>query len=229
MSAIVNYFAGTNMLDLMLRLFLSAIAGALIGYERESRFKEAGIKTHLIVCLGSALFMVISKHGFDDLSGSTFYRVDASRIAAQVVSGIGFLGAGIIFVRKHTVQGLTTAAGVWTTSGIGLAIGGGMYGIGIFAMLLVIFFQIVIYRYAYELRIPETENLLLKLRNDPEALSRTMELLKEKKIKVANFRLEKMSETRTFIELHIKLPANVEPVTLLTLLNQSEDVLSVSF
>ena len=96
--------------------------GFAIGYERKLRFKEAGIRTHTIVCAGSALIMVVSKYGFD-----AEHYADASRIAAQIVSGIGFLGAGIIVYRQHEIHGLTTAAGVWATAGVGMAAGAGMY------------------------------------------------------------------------------------------------------
>ena len=106
----------------LLSILLAVVLGFAIGYERKLRFKEAGIHTHTIVCVGSALMMVVSKYGFGDSADA-----DASRVAAQIVSGIGFLGAGIIVYRKHEIHGLTTAAGVWATSGVGMAAGAGMY------------------------------------------------------------------------------------------------------
>ena len=123
-------------LILFLRLLLSAICGFLIGYERRNRQKEAGIRTHIIVALASCLMMEISKYAFFDTGD-----FDGARIAAQVVSGIGFLGAGMIFVQKNSVKGLTTAAGVWATSGIGLAMGAGMYIVSIFTTLLILVIQ----------------------------------------------------------------------------------------
>ena len=101
--------------EILFRILLSAFIGYLIGYERKNREKSAGMRTHSIVCMGSALMMVVSKYGFSDIPD-----YDASRVAAQIVSGIGFLGAGIIFVRNHSVSGLTTAAGIWTTAGVGI-------------------------------------------------------------------------------------------------------------
>ena len=95
-------------LKYLISILVSVILGFAIGYERKLRFKEAGIRTHTIVCVGSALIMVVSKYGFGDSA-----EADASRVAAQIVSGIGFLGAGIIIYRKHEIHGLTTAAGVW--------------------------------------------------------------------------------------------------------------------
>jgi putative Mg2+ transporter-C (MgtC) family protein len=112
--------------------------GVLIGLEREYRAKEAGYRTHFLVALGSALMMIVSQYGFMEVLKTDLIRLDPSRIAAQVVSGIGFIGAGTIILQKQIVRGLTTAAGIWATSGIGLAIGAGMYAVGISATLLVL-------------------------------------------------------------------------------------------
>ena len=106
--------------SLILRLLLAGVMGGLIGFEREFRAKEAGVRTHFIVALGSALFMIISQHAFVG-------RFDAARVAAQVVSGIGFIGAGVIIFQKNMVRGVTTAAGLWVAAAIGLACGAGMY------------------------------------------------------------------------------------------------------
>lgn len=124
--------------DFALRLFLAGVMGILIGLEREYRAKEAGYRTHFLVALGSALMMIVSQYGFTEVLKADLVRLDPSRIAAQVVSGIGFIGAGTIILQKQIVRGLTTAAGIWATSGIGLAIGAGMYGIGITATVLVL-------------------------------------------------------------------------------------------
>lgn len=229
MAAITQYLSNHVTFSLMLRILLSALVGALIGIEREIRLKEAGVKTHLIVCLGSTLFMVVSKYGFDDLINNPFYRADASRIASQVVSGIGFLGAGIIFVRKHAVQGLTTAAGVWTTSGVGLAIGAGMYAIGFFSAVLVIIAQLVIYHYGHLLKIPNTEHLVITIRNNPGALMRTLTVLADNSIEVVNFELAKTRESSKTVEMLIKIPLDLEPIDLLATLDQSEDVLSATY
>ena len=125
-------------LDFALRLFVAGAMGILIGLEREYRAKEAGYRTHFLVALGSALMMIVSQYGFMDVLKTDLIRVDPSRIAAQVVSGIGFIGAGTIILQKQIVRGLTTAGGIWATSGIGLAVGAGMYAIGIAATLLVL-------------------------------------------------------------------------------------------
>ena len=127
--------------EFILRIFCAAVLGGLIGLEREYRAKEAGFRTHFLVALGSAVFMIVSAYGFSDVALSdTTGRWDVSRVAAQVVSGIGFIGAGTIIVRKaeNIVSGLTTAAGLWVTAAIGLACGGGMYVLSIATTLMVL-------------------------------------------------------------------------------------------
>ncbi|MGL5957074.1 MAG: MgtC/SapB family protein [Phocaeicola sp.] len=127
-----------NLYELMVRLLVAGTLGTLIGIEREYRGKEAGARTHFLVALGSALFMIVSLYGYHSFELSEYIRWDGSRIASQVVSGIGFIGAGTIIFRRESVHGLTTAAGVWVAAGIGLAVGAGLYLIGLFAALLIV-------------------------------------------------------------------------------------------
>lgn len=124
--------------DFILRLFIAALLGGLVGLEREYRDKAAGFRTHYLVALGSALFMIISAYGFQGALVTPEHRLDVSRIAAQVVSGIGFIGAGTIIFQKNMVRGLTTAASVWVTAAIGLACGAGLYWLASAATLLVL-------------------------------------------------------------------------------------------
>ena len=119
-------------LDLTIRLSMALALGGAIGIEREYRAKEAGFRTHFLVALGSALFCIVSQYGFG------FDLKDSSRVAAQVVSGIGFLGAGTIIFQKNVVRGLTTAAGLWVTAAIGLACGTGMYVASLATTLMVL-------------------------------------------------------------------------------------------
>ena len=114
--------------EISLRLVLAAIFGAAIGVERERKDWAAGMRTHMMVSMGSALIMLVSSFGFNDIVGESYAELDPSRVAAQIVSGIGFIGAGAILFRKpSTILGLTTASGLWTVAGIGMATGGGMY------------------------------------------------------------------------------------------------------
>jgi putative Mg2+ transporter-C (MgtC) family protein len=112
--------------DMIGRLALAALLGSFIGYERERLAWAAGLRTHMLVCVGSTLIMIVSAYGFADVL-TNGVALDPSRMAAQVVSGIGFLGAGAILARGEVVRGLTTAASVWSVAGIGLAVGGGLY------------------------------------------------------------------------------------------------------
>lgn len=115
--------------SILVRLLLASLFGALIGLERERKDWAAGLRTHMMVAVGSALIMIVSAYGFADVVGAEGVGLDPSRVAAQVVSGIGFIGAGaILFSRQGSrVRGLTTAAGLWTVAAIGLATGGGLY------------------------------------------------------------------------------------------------------
>ena len=125
--------------EFILRLFIAALLGGLIGLEREYRAKEAGFRTHFLVALGSAMFMLLSQYGFEGiLSSGQSVRLDPSRIAAQVVSGIGFIGAGTIIFQKHIVRGLTTAAGLWVTAAIGMTTGAGLFALSIMGTILVL-------------------------------------------------------------------------------------------
>ena len=121
-------------LDLLLRILLSVLLGFSIGFERKMRFKEAGIRTHTIVCVGAALMMVVSMYAFGE-------GADKARVAAQIVSGVGFLGAGMIVFKRHEVHGLTTAAGVWATAGVGMACGAGMWILAVGATAILIIAQ----------------------------------------------------------------------------------------
>ncbi|WP_369793649.1 MgtC/SapB family protein [Selenomonas sp. ND2010] len=121
--------------ELFFRLVLACVLGGVIGYERQSRRKSAGLRTNMLVCLGSCLVMVLSQALYREVEGLT--NADPARLAAQVVSGIGFLGAGAIMKEGLTVTGLTTAACLWVVAGVGLAVGAGFYSGALMATALV--------------------------------------------------------------------------------------------
>jgi putative Mg2+ transporter-C (MgtC) family protein len=125
-------------IELLSRLVLAALPGSVIGFERERMNWAAGLRTHMLVCVGSALIMLVSAFGFADVLGTKNVVLDPSRIAAQVVSGIGFLGAGSILLRGEIVRGLTAAASLWSVAGIGLAVGGGMYTAALGATVIIL-------------------------------------------------------------------------------------------
>lgn len=135
-----------DVLNWIIRIAIGAMCGFAIGFERKSRSKEAGIRTHTIVCMASTVMMIVSKYGFSDQIVAGEKGSDVGRIAAQVVSGIGFLGAGIIFYKRDFLHGLTTAAGIWATAGIGLAIGSGMVVVGVFSTIILVLFQVILHK-----------------------------------------------------------------------------------
>lgn len=155
----------------LLRLLVASICGVIIGWERTNRAKEAGLRTHCIVACASCLMMLVSIYGFLDLPWVT--NRDPARIAAQIVSGIGFLGAGMVFVKHQTISGLTTAAGIWATAGIGMAIGCGMYVVGVAGTVLILLAQTVLH---FRMRIAEKpKSKILTVKNIENA-----DLIKEK-------------------------------------------------
>ena len=138
--------------EFCLRLIFAFLVGGMVGLERSQHFKEAGVRTHVIVCCTSALIMLISKYGFADMGGSAIMEAlgtkgaDSARVAAQAVSGISFLCAGVIIKVGGNIRGLTTAAGIWMTASIGLAIGAGMYIVSAFMAILLFLMQYVFRR-----------------------------------------------------------------------------------
>ena len=142
---LLNYlnsqFSAAQNLDFCLRVVIAAVFGGILGFERSRRFKSAGVRTHIVVCCTACLMMIVSKYGFADLTGpdgASFNGTrgaDSARIAAQVVSGISFLCAGVIFKDGGSIKGLTTAAGIWLTAGLGLALGAGMVVTATFALV----------------------------------------------------------------------------------------------
>lgn len=130
-------------LAFFLRIGVAAVCGGAIGFERTKRNKEAGVRTHCIIALASALLMILSKYAFADVLAGGVGNVDYGRMAAQVVSGVSFLGTGVIFVKNSAVKGLTTAAGIWATAAVGLSLGAGLYPLGLFSTLVVVLLQLV--------------------------------------------------------------------------------------
>ena len=206
----------------MLRLIVAAICGCAIGVERSLRQKEAGIRTHIVVTIGAALAMILSKYAFGDVADA-----DASRIASQIVTGVSFLGAGVIFVRGATIRGLTTAAGIWTTAVIGMAIGAGMYPIGIFTTVLMVSLQLFLHRFVHiEKNITSDVDAILA---DTEgAIPRFRAQLEAHGMDLTGFEIQKSGAG----ELHCVLSVKVKESKLLshldTFMQENPDILSIS-
>lgn len=194
--------------DFIIRLSVAGFLGACIGIERELRAKEAGIRTHFLVALGSALMMIVSQHGFGDLMPVIGYgRFDPSRVAAQIVSGIGFLGAGIIIFRKETIQGLTTAAGLWVAAGIGMAIGGGMFVLGMAATVLaLVCFELLRVSSNRLGLITRSVHVTFTTKNE-NSLEKSISILKEKGFLPGNYSFRKDSDGNLRVNMVIRYRA----------------------
>jgi len=186
--------------DNLARLSLAAVLGGAIGFERELRDREAGLRTHLLVCLGSALFTIVSAYGFREFltSGDQVVRADPTRIAAQIVTGIGFLGAGAIIRQGLTVRGLTTAATLWVSAAIGIAAGAGYYSGAVLGTVVTIValwpLRIASYRVFERLR-PEERSIVVDLRQDTKA-SQLLDVLERENARVEHFQLEDEHDRR---------------------------------
>lgn len=211
--------------EFILRLFIAGILGSIIGLDREYRAKEAGYRTHFLVSLGSALIMIVSQHGFGEILDMPNVNLDPSRIASQVVTGIGFIGAGTIILHKQIVRGLTTAAGVWATSGIGLAVGAGMYELGISATILTLVGLEVL---SFLFKSVGMKSSLVEFSTESkDVLNRITRLFHSKNFLIVSFQ---MSEKRVgesilyHVTMVIKLKKSNDEGTLLTLLQEFDDV-----
>jgi len=194
-------------LELIFRIALAGLCGALIGYERMNRLKEAGIKTHTVVALGSALIMVVSKYGFMDIYNTLGTLNDPGRIAAQIVTGVGFLGAGMILIKKQTVSGLTTAAIIWTTSGIGMSIGSGLYLIGVASTILLLCFQLIFHSKFMRKIEKSGETILVEMTN--ESTNEVLAVFHAYKIAINSFKVTKGEHGITYIEFVISRSQNM--------------------
>ena len=186
--------------EFILRILAAAGMGAVIGLERELRSKEAGIRTHFLVAMGSALFMIISAYGFEGVQAGRF---DVARIAAQVVTGIGFLGAGVIIFQKNSVHGLTTAAGLWVTAAIGLACGGGMYVLAAVGTLLVLVGLEVLH---FALPQISEKPVMLTFKSDSrDSLLGAIDAIKERKIKIWDYSVSAMEDGGYKATINVKV------------------------
>lgn len=210
-----SQFSVWQQLDFFARILLACLCGACIGFERSRRLKEAGIRTHVIVCCTAALLMILSKYGFVDLTnaaGETLHGTrgaDPARIAAQVVSGIGFLGAGMIFKHGNTVKGLTTAAGVWATAGIGLAVGAGMFIIGIFTTVVVAVLQVCMHRILSRAEPSQTSRLQFFVANGGEFPQRFTSFISEHRIQMVESTATREEDGSIHYDVLLRAPYHV--------------------
>ena len=215
----------------IIRIVVAGLCGIIVGLERRNRSKEAGIRTHFVVACGAAIIMIVSKYAFFDAAeiariagASTEVRVDPSRVASTIASGIGFLGAGMIFVHKNTITGLTTAAGRWATSGIGMAIGAGMYVLGIGATFVILLAQILLHINRKNKNHIETRMLTI-FGVDDDFKKQFEKELENRKIAVLSFSVEKSDGNKNYT-FTIEVPDFVDEEDLLSTINYNYDLRS---
>ncbi|GAA3628946.1 MgtC/SapB family protein [Lactobacillus hamsteri] len=185
-------------LDWLLRIIVAAVCGAVIGYERAVQRKSAGVRTHIVVAIASALFMIVSKYGFADLLNMHDIALDPSRIAAQIVTGISFIGAGTILVRREQISGLTTAAGVWATAAIGMAVGAGMYLIGVLSTAFLFLIQVLFHddTLINKIILHVRFNIQIEAINKHHILPKIQEELKENQVENVSVKILDVSDER---------------------------------
>ena len=220
--------------EFLLRIVLSSICGILIGFERSKRLKEAGVRTHCMVACGAALIMIVSKYGFADLlSSENLYLygtrgADASRIAAQVVSGVGFLGAGVIFRTGVSIKGLTTAAGLWTTSAVGLSLGAGMYFIGIAGTVLIVLEQFVMHCFHFGNDAFTMQEIKVRFRDSQEFRKYLFQMLADRGGTICSCSANKTEDGDVTYILTIRIKRPISAQELQELMDQNSGITSFS-
>lgn len=226
MSGVLKQFTTPELwvqLEYLLRIVIASVLGLIIGSERKRQNKSAGIRTHAIVALGAALIMVVSKYGFTDVPD-----YDAARVAAQVVSGIGFLGAGVIFVRNNLVSGLTTAAGLWATGGVGLAMGAGMYVVAILAAALIMVVQFIMHKIAYFADVASGGLLRMTLVKREGIVQYMEDILLKERLTVVSVKINKTKKEEVKLEFDVVFPPGYQKSKLLSKLVEMDEVVAVS-
>jgi putative Mg2+ transporter-C (MgtC) family protein len=216
--------------EALVRLALAAALGAAVGLERELREREAGLRTHLLVSLGSALFTIASAYGFRDflVEGGALVRTDPTRIAAQIVTGIGFLGAGAIIRQGLSVRGLTTAATLWVVAAIGLTAGAGYYSAAVITTALVLIslwpLRILAFKTMTRFR-PETDRLVAQLPSG-ESPGPLIDALEQHGAKLQTLEISHEADRRTVL-LDVTLPPQADAPSIVAKLSELEHVLEI--
>ena len=214
-------------LECVLRLFVACVCGASIGFERTRRHKGAGIRTHMIVALGAALFVIVSRYGFIDVVGKEGVQVDVARVASNVVTGVSFLGAGLI-KRGDYIQGLTTAAGIWMVAAIGLAIGSGQYILGISGTILIILVQ-WIFHAGGKLSVDKlvVSSIVVTMEDDPKAFRQFLDKMKSLGIEVSGNHINRHRDMSITYTLDVRMPKTLEVEEILMIVKECDFVKAI--
>lgn len=215
-------------LEFLFRILLATVLGAAIGLERTKRQKEAGVRTHCIIACASAVFMILSKYAFIDTAALAGSRgADAARIAAQVVSGISFLGAGVIFKNGSSIRGLTTAAGMWGTAAVGMAIGAGLYWLGLMEAVVLVVIQLVLHRFPVGGDAETTQEVTVHMEDSEDLMRAFDQLVEGHKGKITDSTLTRENGLLC-LEVSIRLPDPITHQEALAFLKENPGVRKIS-
>ncbi len=213
----------------LLRMLLATLCGAIIGLERTKRSKEAGIRTHCIIAGAAALFMIISKYGFADMALVEGSRgADPARIAAQVVTGISFLGAGVIYKNGNTVKGLTTAAGIWATAAVGMACGSGLYWVCLFMTVLIIGVQLLMHHFNVGYDAYSNGEIRITLVDTPEIRKILKQKQKDLGITIVSSRITTCADNTLNMVLQVRMKNHLRFSDVLKFMDEHPEIKSLS-
>ncbi len=215
-----------NVPEMLLRVLLACICGGIIGVERNRRQKDAGTRTHLVVALGAALFMIVSKYGFFDIIG-TGMNADATRIASTIVTGVSFLGAGVIFTRGTSIKGLTTSAGIWATAAVGCAIGAGMYIVGIAVTAILLLFQVVLHRYLHKVEIAANIEISITASNASGNFEEVTKLLSNNDIHIESIKMKRNPDGTTTCTMSARHANDLAAADLGDIMKKNPDISAI--
>lgn len=213
----------------MLRIVLASFCGGMVGYERQNRKKNAGVRTHVIIAVASAMMMIISKYGFNDVLGD-FIKLDPSRVAAGIVTAVGFIGSGIIFFRNNNVSGITTSAGIWATVGLGMAMGSGMYVLGSLSTVIIMIVEVFLGRKGlFSKKTEEERELEIEYREDEnqDTYGFICRLLKNEGCKLESIQLTEESAD-CMLTSQLRVPAGCDMPDLVGKLKEKSSVKRIS-
>ena len=207
------------------RLILACVCGAAIGIERQQHAKLAGTRTHIMIALATALMMIVSKYGFFDVAGMPGVSIDVSRVAAGIISGIGILGGGIIITgRQGYVSGITTVVGLWATLGIGMAIGAGMYALGVGTTLLILALQWLLHKKLWIVKQPIRAQVRFRLDSSRQAFEKISTELGKYKISMYQIKLDRKHSGDFQLRCLLIIPANFSREDIVSIFAEMEEL-----
>ena len=221
MAAISQQLADITVLSIVVRILLSTFCAGTLGFERERHNQAAGFRTYIIVSDASALVMMTN------IFVAGIGETDLVRMSASVITGLGFLGAGMIFVRNQTISGLTTAAGVWATAGIGMTIGAGLYFLGVAATLLIVAAQMTLHKNFTWLHFPVAEQISMEIEDTGDGVASIRDKLLSHNLEIISMKSRNNGNGLISLDLYVKLPRNYNVTQLMSLLSDNPHIKSI--